>query len=99
MGADNWAICPRCSERAQQENAAEHERVMGLYGRVDVDEFDRQRSELREVDWDSINTFRESYEFYGASEGTVEYVYSGGCTRCGLAVKLDGQKQFWPEDG
>lgn len=98
MSASNWTTCPRCVDDAQRAAEAERERVMGLYGRVPVEEFDRERAALKEPnETDDFTTFREDYEFYGAKDGTVSYYYRGSCTRCGLSVDFKGEKQFWPE--
>lgn len=95
MSADNWTECPRCVDRANRDYRAEVERVEALYGKVPVEEFDRERAALRAPELDA--TFRENYEFYGAMSGTVHYNYRGSCTRCGLSTEITGEKTFWPE--
>lgn len=94
MSADNWTHCPRCTDEARKAVAAEHDRVMALYGTVSVEEFDRQRAALEPVKVEA--TFREDYEFWGAEEGTVHASYRGTCTGCGLRVELRTEKTFWP---
>jgi hypothetical protein len=72
--------------------------VYDRYGEVPPEEFDRLREELPEVDVEALRTLREDYEFYGAEEGEVRCSYSGNCSTCGLSVKLETSKRFWPED-
>lgn len=87
MGADNWAQCPRCATRRIQHVEAETARVQGLYGKVPVEEFDRERSRLADTKATldtQCHTFREDYEVYGAGEGVVTVEYHGCCSGCGL---------------
>lgn len=96
MSASNWCVCPRCFAEATEAARVERERVMGLYGTVPVEEFDKARSALEEPDPESYQTFREDYEFYGADQRLVEASYKGECTRCGLTADLLACKRFWP---
>jgi len=95
MSADNWTVCPRCFDNAQREADEAKVEVMGLYGTIPVEEFDARRKALVEPNAADFATFREDYEFYGASEGEVQASYSGGCGKCGLSAELTASKRFW----
>lgn len=84
MGASNWAVCPRCMNRARAAEAAALAQVMASYGKVPVAEFDAARAAVIPVDPGDYRTFREDYEILGAGEGTVQVSYRGHCGACGL---------------
>jgi hypothetical protein len=74
--------------------------VMALYGKVSVDEFDRERSVLPTVDPEEYRTLREDYEFVDAKTGEVTAVYDCYGTTCDLRGTLRASERFWsPEDG
>lgn len=99
MSADNWAICPRCLDRAKAASAARFQTAVDAYGKVPPDEYERLRSEAQTpIDEDSFQTFREDYEFYGASEGTVVASYSGHCGTCNLGVDFKHEHKFYESD-
>jgi len=39
-------------------------------------------------------TFREDYEIYGASDGTVKVDYGGSCTECGLSLSFNHEHEI-----
>lgn len=86
MGADNWAICPRCLRRARKEHDERVAAVAALYGKVPVEEFDAERAALGDVDPEDFRTYREDYEFYGAESGEVTASYGGVCETCDLRL-------------
>lgn len=94
MGADNWAPCPQCIEKAEADYASKVARVYALYGKVTVDEFDALRAELKPVSNNGYFTFREDYEIY-TEEGVLRIDYSGGCSVCGLNTVFRHEQQFW----
>jgi hypothetical protein len=98
VSADNWSVCPRCWDDAQRKADEAKVEVMGLYGAIPVEEFDKRRDALEEPDPDTYTTFREDYEFYGADKGEVHASYRGGCSACGLSVELKASKRFWPDE-
>lgn len=93
MSASNWAKCPRCVQRCDDELAARLVQVGSSYGLVPIEEFDAARTQLdndraaHEKD-DEHRTFREDYEIYGAADGVVEVSYGGGCEECGLTLSF-----------
>lgn len=94
MSASNWAICPRCRQEAERNAEFNRQMVADLYGRVSVEEFDAARAGLeatlaKMLDEDTLSTFREDYEIFGASDGTVKVSYSGSCEVCGLSLDFE----------
>jgi len=62
-----------------------------------VDEFDAMRSSYEKAAAaPQPETFREDYEFYGASEGVLHISYSGHCGVCGLSPSFEHVLPFWP---
>lgn len=90
MSADNWAVCPRCDQRRQDEIRAMDIDIAESYGSLTIEEFDRKRLERDEFAANKTpETFREDYEIYGAEDGEVRVSYSGGCKNCGLGIKFE----------
>lgn len=96
MSADNWEVCPKCLAKAKEAADKKRAGIYAQYGKVSPEEFDRLRGGLSAVDPEDFRSFREDYEFYGASEGELRVSYSGGCQECGLRVGLTTSKKFWP---
>lgn len=86
MGADNWAICPRCQERVRREIKAREQAAIDAYGRVPVDEWkalDNAAKIIPEPEYQ----FREDYEI-GVHEGQFSINYRGSCRVCDLSVSF-----------
>ena len=91
MSADNWAYCPRCTQRGQAKLDKQATAVQASYGKIPVDEFDearRQHAAAVLKFGQRERTFREDYEIYGADTGIVMVGYSGSCTKCGLILNF-----------
>lgn len=97
MSASNWAVCPRCLERARVARDDAFQHALSLYGVVPLDEFESARTEAEAVavSADAFQTFREDYEIYGASEGTVKVSYSGHCQTCHLGFDFTDERTFY----
>ena len=96
MSADNWAICPQCVDRAKAEAAERFQAAVDAYGKVPSEEYERLRAEAQtSMDEESFRTFREDYEFYGASEGKVTASYRGHCQTCGLGIDFQHDRNFY----
>lgn len=89
MSADNWAICPRCTDLREKEIEKAQSDLDASYGQVPLAEFDDMRATVRKMREASLrSTFREDYEIYGAEEGAVRVDYHGQCSTCGLSLKF-----------
>lgn len=74
MGADNWAICPKCKWKEKNKSFV----LAELYGKIPFEEYEKRRKEKpKELD----TTLREDYEFYWTEEGLC-ISYSGTCEVC-----------------
>jgi hypothetical protein len=96
MSASNWAICPRCVERAKDALTDQTIEIGRMYGRVTIEEFDAARKAQKPVNPEDFRTFREDYSFHGAEEGAVVASYGGECSECGLSVDFEHVHKFWP---
>lgn len=94
MSASNWEICPRCVVRARKREAEQLAKVMASYGKVPVDEFDAARAKIKPVVPGDFQTFREDYEIYGATDGSVHVDYSGGCSECCLSLNFNVERRL-----
>jgi len=98
VSADNWAICPKCTDKRTQESRERAEAIAEAYETIPVDEWDLMREEARIEDEIRVEaTFREDYEFCGADEGTLYISYSGACSKCGLSLEHKDEIKFYPE--
>lgn len=96
MSADSWAICPRCLSRATTERETRFQAAVDAYGKVPPDEYERLRAEAQvPINEENFRTFREDYEFYGASGGTVTASYSGHCSVCSLNLDFKHEHPFY----
>jgi uncharacterized protein CbrC (UPF0167 family) len=99
VSADNWAICPRCLDRAKAAAAQAADEAAAAYGKVPADEYERLRAAAQApVSEEAFRTFRESYEFYGAATGTITASYGAECTQCHLALSFTYEKPFYARD-
>ena len=86
MGADNWAVCPKCFSRAERDALAQAIEVESLYGKIPIEDFDKRRAAIPNPQYADFRTFRESFSVYNDDEGTVEISYRGTCTACPLSA-------------
>ena len=78
MSADNWAICPKCKDKAIKAYEA---RVLGLaekYGKIPPEEYIKASRDVHNVE-ELEETLREDYEFYLDDNGMFHAVYCAGC--------------------
>ena len=89
MSASNYAVCPRCTRRAQKAAQDALAKAQEAYGQVGAGEYERLRSEAQELFQATPGyKFREDYEVYGADSGAVVVSYGGSCEACGLSVSF-----------
>lgn len=94
MSADNWAVCPRCRDRARASREALFNEAAAAYGKVSADEYEALRARASEPII-AVETFREDYEFYGVEDGTITASYSGSCTVCHLETSFKHVHPFY----
>lgn len=95
MSADNWAVCPRCRQRAKDKCdeaiSAHAQALREAYGKVSPDEYaDLAKNQPEKFDEDDMaDDFREDYEvgvYY--KDGAARFCcdYSGECEKCGFTI-------------
>ena len=90
MSADNWTVCPRCLQKRAEDLRDMDARIAEAYGTEPMEVFEGMRTELATKQAEEMpRTFREDYEFWGASEGVVTASYRGHCSTCGLSHKFE----------
>jgi hypothetical protein len=82
-----------------QDDALQH--ALSLYGVVPLAEFEAARTAAMEMptDEEGFRTFREDYEIYGASIGTINVTYSGYCEKCSLGLDFTDKRPFYERLG
>lgn len=94
MSADNWAICPRCHIKAENEWDAKQQEFRQAYGKVSEEEYHRMRIALQ-VKPKAENTMREDYEFYiEPGTGWFNASYGASCENCGFKHEFHHKEQL-----
>ena len=88
MGADRWAICPKCKRTANEKRDAEIRKARASYGKVSEEKY-RTAMESAGSSLHFDETFREDYEQGTDDDGTYSISYSGLCTRCGFSHRYE----------
>lgn len=97
MSASSWTTCPRCVERHQVAVNAKIQAAANAYGKIPVEEWTDMHEAARAADIPlEAESFREDYEVWGASEGTIYFSYTGSCTECGLGLSFSEERPFFP---
>jgi len=91
MSADNWALCPRCTDQLERDvvDAERAEIAADDANNLTAWREAHERTvEARLALHAAKSTFREDYEIYGADDGTVIVTYGGECQTCGLDLEF-----------
>lgn len=96
MGADNWAVCPRCLQNAEREKNARTEELRDAYGVLPIEEFDALRAIAEQpIDHEKLLTYREDYEIGILDGDPVFFIrYRGGCKTCGLTHRVESDERL-----
>jgi len=97
MSADNWAICPRCKIRFDNERAQVQADLKKAYGTVPAEEFLRLSKEAAEdAAKEQEETFREDYAIGLSRSGDGRFVvnYGGSCSECGLEFSYQHEQKI-----
>ncbi len=100
MSADNWAVCPQCLARAKKKYEANVLAVSEAYGKISVEQFDKQRDTLGEPPTEDTlePTFREDYEFGMTQDGEFYATYNGKCSECSFSHLFKHAEQLTVEE-
>lgn len=73
MSADNWGVCPKCKETAENK-------IASAYGKVSEDEYLAILNTCKKIE----ATLREDYELGVDTDGEFSVSYSCHCSKCGF---------------
>lgn len=86
MGADNWRVCPRCSQRRSQKIKEFAQRLDDEYGTISLDEFRGLQKEQQQPSLE--RNLREDYEVRIDEFGHFSIWYGCSCSKCGFAFSF-----------
>jgi predicted nucleic-acid-binding Zn-ribbon protein len=94
MGADNWAMCPKCGTTQDQRVAAVEEQ----YGKVPLARFRElmERAKSRDAQTAGEESLREDYELGIGRTGLFFVRYQASCKNCGFAFEYDHEQPALP---
>lgn len=91
MSADNWTICPRCSEKEEARVKQLRLKAGESYGKVTPDEYLKLLEEANKP-VKCEDTLREDYDI-GVHKGVFTVSYRCSCEVCGLSYNFDFEKK------
>ena len=94
MSADNWTLCPKCTERISREQKEKEQKIDSQYGVLPPSDFVRQYKESRNV-INQEETLREDYDFYN-NDGILLIKYRCGCSECDFVYEFKKKIQVYP---
>ena len=83
MSADNWAMCPACKKKNDDNNAKRIKDAESQYGEIPSGEY-RALIKKAEKPIELEETLREDYEIGIYEDGSFQVSYRGKCETCGL---------------
>lgn len=86
MGADNWAICPRCKSKHDEDAAKPTDAVAKSYGKVPASEY-LANIEKAKCEKPLETSMREDWEC-GMDEDGNAVVYYGCSCDCGFGYRF-----------
>jgi len=84
MRADNWTVCPKCTQTYTNKVEAARTALNEAYGKVSIKAYNvliEKLAEAKKVDESEPQTFREDYS-QGVENGEYYSFYKGRCTVC-----------------
>ena len=90
MSADNWTVCPKCSQTKRKELELAQQSLKEAYGKVSLEEYLtlQERVEILSEDTSVSTSFREDYE-QGVYDEEYFVNYIGCCIECGFSHKYE----------
>lgn len=91
MSADNWALCPKCKQKADQDYEKKMADLQAQYGKIPAAEY---VSALRNAEARPVQreTLREDYEMGTDEYGTFSVSYRASCN-CGFSFKFKHEEK------
>lgn len=94
MGADNWAICPKCQKTAEEKQEKLKTKIEESYGKVSREEYAAMVEKFGDVEIlldspsNEARTLSEYYEL-GIVGDVFEISYHAHCKACEFDKKYD----------
>lgn len=98
MSADNWAVCPKCLKKANDDLEKAREKLNKAYGIVPSIEYLKMFQET-ERSIESVSSYamkaelREEYEI-GIDENNFYVSYSASCQECGFKYSYQTEEKI-----
>jgi len=95
MSANNWTVCPRCTQTYVSKIARAKQALNDSYGKVPIEEYERLLENLQTAQKENEEepeTLREDYE-QGIYNGHYRVSYSGSCENCGFEFEYKFEKE------
>lgn len=94
MSADNWAICPVCKTKAEEEKEKLTNEIVQGYGQLPPNDY-LVLIEKSKLALELKATLREDYELGVDEFGTFEVTFTASCSKCKFSFKYkDIRKVF-----
>lgn len=95
MSPKDWAVCPSCRRKAEQEHAAAKQALDDSYGAVTLEKFrelEAELSDLYDKTIDMNESMREDYQLGFDGSGEFYVYYRASCADCGFEFVYDHQQ-------
>lgn len=93
MSADNWAVCPKCRKRLEDERDAAKEEARAAYGKVPAEEWRALVAKAEEkVEFEEH--LREDFGIGTTEAGVFYIVYRCICNTCGFTHTFKHEEQL-----
>ena len=93
MSADNWGFCPRCKDKALQEEDKLRTKIKQAYGKIPQEKYIELRDQLFNP-VEVIRTLREDYGIRTDEDGSFRIVYGCHCDKCGFKFSFNHTEQL-----
>lgn len=92
MGADNWAVCPKCKRVAEASKEKERKHAQKSYGKVTPEEW-RELVRIAELPLEMPTALREDYELGTNEDGLFYVIYRCSCQDCDFRHEFKHESQ------
>ena len=93
MSANNWGVCPKCREKAEQAHADLLSRIETDYGKVTATEYLELIEQSKQLIGLKEHTLREDYEI-GIRKGEFHISYGAYCEECSFFYKFEHKEKI-----
>lgn len=95
MSADNWASCPACKKKQDNELIILQKEIEETYGRIPRDGWEKlKESNEKKMKLCLDQTLREDYEIGMFEEGEFYVSYSASCSVCNFEFSFKHSEEI-----